>query len=153
MKFSQLISDQSLPALLSPVCDSDRSHKSFLRWTEESRPLIDEKIHQARVLLVCDFEVNDPEKFKQASAAIRPDLRKYTEGDSPQRNVTDKVYTSTEYSAHLKVLLHNELSYAGLVPGSGIFLLSGCSTEWWRNHHCRWTKSLWRNEFACSVKV
>ena len=40
---------------------------------------------------------------------------------TPRTDLTDQVYTSTEYPAHLEVFLHNELSYAGWSPGRVFF--------------------------------
>ncbi|MDH3691516.1 MAG: TauD/TfdA family dioxygenase, partial [Gammaproteobacteria bacterium] len=40
----------------------------------------------------------------------------YVGGDYPRQAVTKKVYTSTEYPAHLEIVLHNEMSYLNWWP-------------------------------------
>jgi alpha-ketoglutarate-dependent taurine dioxygenase len=67
-------------------------------------------------MLIRGFDISTAIEFRAVCAAIRPDLRNYTGGDSPRTGVADQVYTSTEYPAHLEILLHNELSYAGWSP-------------------------------------
>ena len=97
--------------------------QTLAEWASNHRPEIDRHTHQFGVLLFRDFEIPDAKTFRDICAAIRPELRSYTGGDSPRTGVCDKVYTSTEYDSGLEVLLHNELSYAGWCPDRVFF---GC---------------------------
>ena len=123
MKFSQLSSHSNLPVLLTPSNNQAADQQELFGWFSNNRSLIDQHLHQAGAILLRGFNILDPEYFRSVAASICPNLRNYTGGDSPRNNVVDKVYTSTEYPAHLEVLLHNELSYAGWFPETVIF---GC---------------------------
>ena len=92
-------------------------------WLQTHRQAIDDWTHAAGVVLIRGFAIASPQDFRAVCAAVRPELRNYVGGDSPRQSVTDQVYTSTEYPAHLEVLLHNELSYAGWSPDRVFF---GC---------------------------
>ena len=96
---------------------------AFIEWLSANRVQIDTHLHTAGVVLIRGFPVYTAQCFREVCAAICPRLQNYTGGDSPRTGITDKVYTSTEYSAELEVLLHNELSYAGWSPDRVFF---GC---------------------------
>lgn len=92
-------------------------------WADAHREDIDAQLHRCGAVLIRGFEITSASEFRAVCAAIRPVLRNYAGGDSPRTGVADQVYTSTEYPAHLEVLLHNELSYAGWSPDRLFF---GC---------------------------
>ncbi len=116
MKIEPMFPDQKMPWLISPENPANATLTQLKEWTSNNRHIIDKYLHQAGVIMIRGFAVHSAEDFRVASAAISPDLRNYTGGDSPRSDVLDKVYTSTEYPANLEVLLHNELSYAGWCP-------------------------------------
>ncbi len=109
--------------MFTPVSLERSGLKDFSDWVKNNRAVIDQQIHVSGVLLFRGFKISSALEFRTASAAICPDLREYTGGDSPRIDVCDKVYTSSEYPSHLEVLLHNELSYAGWSPRRVFF---GC---------------------------
>ena len=85
-------------------------------WAADHRDEIQQALSRAGVVLIRGLPLAQPADFRAVCGAIETDLKPYTGGDSPRSVVADKVYTSTEYDAHLEVLLHNELSYAGWSP-------------------------------------
>ena len=124
--FSSLFSTQALPSLLSLAEGEDSGTPSLTEltdWLSNNREQIEVNLNIAGVLLMRGFPVFSAQCFRDVSAAICPELQNYTGGDSPRTGIVDKVYTSTEYSAELEVLLHNELSYAGWSPSRVFF---GC---------------------------
>ena len=121
MHVQNLIPDAPLPQLIDP--QPDIGSRSAMEWAHEHADEIKALVHQVGVVLIRGLKIADPENFRAVCAAIEPDLRSYTGGDSPRNGVGDKVYTSTEYDASLEVLLHNELSYAGWSPSLVFF---GC---------------------------
>lgn len=123
MHVRPLVAERSLPLLADVTHRRDRSAVAAATWAAENRQGITESLAQAGVLLVRGFEISTPEEFRGFCAAVCPDLKNYVGGDSPRTDVTDRVYTSTEYPAPLEVLLHNELSYAGWSPDRVFF---GC---------------------------
>jgi len=92
------------------------SAREAIDWLRTHAAQIQDLVSTASVVLLRGFEISSPEDFRAICAAIEPELRPYTGGDSPRTGVADRVYTSTEYDAGLEVLLHNELSYAGWSP-------------------------------------
>jgi alpha-ketoglutarate-dependent taurine dioxygenase len=124
--FSSLFSTQALPSLLSPGEGADSDVPGlfeFSEWLSASREQIDAQLNIAGVLLIRGYPVYTAHSFREICNAICPTLRNYTGGDSPRSGIVDKVYSSTEYSAELEILLHNELSYAGWSPDRVFF---GC---------------------------
>lgn len=92
------------------------SAQEAVDWLRAHADRIQDLAATAGVVLLRGLDMATPEAFRAICAAIEPDLRAYTGGDSPRSGVADRVYTSTEYDADLEVLLHNELSYAGWSP-------------------------------------
>jgi alpha-ketoglutarate-dependent taurine dioxygenase len=116
MQVQPLVPDQELPLLAGTAGADGTTASAAISWAGRNRGAIDAVLDRAGALLVRGFQITAPEEFRAVCAAVRPDLRNYTGGDSPRTGVADQVYTSTEYPAQLEVLLHNELSYAGWSP-------------------------------------
>ena len=121
MKAGPLIKGKSLPLLINQP--TGLSLGATLDWLEGHRSVLDNLTHRAGVILLRDLPIKTPNDFQSICRAIRPQLRKYSGGDSPRTSLTEFVYTSTEYQSGLEVLLHNELSYAGWSPDRVFF---GC---------------------------
>ncbi|WP_161973846.1 TauD/TfdA family dioxygenase [Hwanghaeella grinnelliae] len=123
MQSTPLLDGKAIPVVPAISAIGDRSATAARDWAHTHASEIDALTGQAGVVLIRGFEIVTPEDFRNFCHAIRPDLRNYKGGDSPRTGVADQVYTSTEYPAHLEVLLHNELSYAGWSPDRVFF---GC---------------------------
>ncbi|MFT5220864.1 MAG: alpha-ketoglutarate-dependent taurine dioxygenase [Planctomycetota bacterium] len=121
MQASPLYAHRSLPLLAQTADATGTDADAAIAWAALHRDAIEARLNQAGVVLIRGFEITSATEFRGVCAAIRPDLRNYTGGDSPRTGVADQVYTSTEYPAHLEVLLHNELSYAGWSPDRVFF--------------------------------
>ena len=114
MNAHPLCEDHTLPLLLK--AEHNTRADDLTAWLLTHRQAVDDWTHAAGAVLIRGFDIASPTDFRAVCTAIRPELRNYVGGDSPRQSVTDQVYTSTEYPAHLEVLLHNELSYAGWSP-------------------------------------
>jgi len=114
MQADPLLPEKSLP--LVPNLPADRSAQSAVAWAAAHSDELQALAARAGVVLLRGFQIETAQAFRSICSAIESDLREYTGGDSPRTDVTDKVYTSTEYDASLEVFLHNELSYAGWSP-------------------------------------
>lgn len=121
MKTRRLYADRSLPVLVSPETPDERMDP--IDWASRHSAQIKALASEAGVVLIRGVGIDSPEAFRSVCAALEPNLKPYTGGDSPRTDLADKVYTSTEYDASLEVLLHNELSYAGWSPSLVFF---GC---------------------------
>src|SRR5690606_36004753 len=77
----------------------------------ELRPLVDRHLLRCGGILFRGFEVGGAEAFREFAAAFGHPLLNYEFGSTPRSNVTQGVYTSTEYPAHQSIPLHNEQAY------------------------------------------
>jgi alpha-ketoglutarate-dependent taurine dioxygenase len=111
MQSAPLLADRGLPHVVSPPASAEIG-----AWAAEHAAAIQALAERAGVVLIRGTGIVDPAAFRAFCAAVEPDLRDYTGGDSPRTGVAEKVYTSTEYDAGLEIFLHNELSYAGWSP-------------------------------------
>lgn len=109
------------PMPLMPDLPTDRSVAAAVDWASVNRAALRDLLNRTGVLLLRGFDIRTPDDFRTLAAAVEPNLRTYTGGDSPRTGVTDRVYTSTEYDEALEVFLHNELSYAGWSPSVVFF--------------------------------
>ena len=114
MQALPLVPGRNIP--LAPEVPPAGTTDESLAWLRASAGRIQDLVSTAGVVLLRGQPVSTPDAFRAVCTAVEPDLRPYTGGDSPRTGVADRVYTSTEYDAHLEVLLHNELSYAGWSP-------------------------------------
>lgn len=123
MQAQPLCEDFLIPVVPTIEFDDGQSAEAGRIWADRHAAELDDLAGRAGVVLIRGFGIDTPAAFRAFCHAVRPDLRNYTGGDSPRTGVADQVYTSTEYPAHLEVLLHNELSYAGWSPSRVFF---GC---------------------------
>lgn len=77
----------------------------------ELRPLVAEHLYRSGGILFRGFEVGGAEAFREFAAGFGDPLLTYEFGSTPRSNVTQGVYTSTEYPAHQSIPLHNEQAY------------------------------------------
>lgn len=77
----------------------------------ELKPLVDRHLLGCGGILFRGFEVGGAEAFREFAAAFGHPLLNYEFGSTPRSNVTQGVYTSTEYPAHQSIPLHNEQAY------------------------------------------
>ncbi len=111
MKSGALIEGSELPLLVEPDSGNEAGFGALIGWVNEARGWIEARLSRHGALLLRGFAVQTPAEFERLCAALEPRLLNYAGGDSPRTAVTGKVYTSTEYPAHLEIPLHNELSY------------------------------------------
>lgn len=114
MHTEPLLPDSPLPVLATP--EDGAENGGAVDWAGRHAAALQDIAQQVGVVLIRGLDVDTPEAFRAVCAAIEPELRRYTGGDSPRTGVGQDVYTSTEYDRSLEVLLHNELSYAGWSP-------------------------------------
>jgi len=117
MHATPLIAGQGMPVV--PQMPPAGSAPDAVAWARAHAGQLQHLASTRGVVLLRGFGIATPAEFRAVCAAIEPDLRSYTGGDSPRTGVADKVYTSTEYDEDLEILLHNELSYAGWLLSRG----------------------------------
>ncbi|MFJ4442859.1 TauD/TfdA family dioxygenase [Pseudomonas sp. NPDC089422] len=75
------------------------------------RELVERHLLDAGGILFRGFEVGGAEAFRSFAGGFGHPLLNYEFGSTPRSNVTQGVYTSTEYPPHQKIPLHNEQAY------------------------------------------
>lgn len=121
MKTRHLPELSTMPLVIEPARDAERSQAALLEWAQANRTWLDETISRIGALLFRGFAIDGAEAFSQVSSALGSDLQAYVGGDSPRSAVADRIYVSTEFPPHLPIGLHNELSYAGWYPSRIFF--------------------------------
>lgn len=112
-KTSYLRSGQTLPCVVEPQVEG----VVLWAWAERNRGFIEESLLKHGGLLFRGFSVKTPGEFEKCVRAICDELLHYAERTTPRQQVSDWIYTSTEYPAHQSIAMHNELSYALRWPG------------------------------------
>ncbi|WP_075342504.1 TauD/TfdA family dioxygenase [Tenacibaculum agarivorans] len=100
-----------MPRVISPAADKDL--KVFF---EKNKSLIEEELHQNGAILFRGWNVTTAEDFYTVMHSLSEETLKYTQRTSPRSEVTNKVYTSTDYPSDQEIKPHNESSYASTWP-------------------------------------
>ena len=109
---SHLKEGQRLPVLVQ----SNGERLDLFQWAKENREFIETQLLDCGGLLFRGFEVSGQEDFERFLPAVCGKLLNYIEGATPRSHLSDKVYTSTEFPASQRIMLHNELNYVMTWP-------------------------------------
>lgn len=112
IRTSYLQSDDSLPLVVQPKVAA----LNLATWSEHNRVLIEDKLSKQGAILFRDFQLKDVIEFQKFIQEISENILEYSYRSTPRSNVSDKIYTSTEYPAKHHILLHNEMSYSRKWP-------------------------------------
>ncbi len=121
MRHSPLIAGRHLPLLIEPRGTGEAGLPALVEWLRNEAARVDHLLHTHGALLLRGFDIDSDAAFARLSSALVPALKAYVGGDSPRRQVLERVYTSSEYPPELEVRLHNELSYGVWWPGRLLF--------------------------------
>jgi alpha-ketoglutarate-dependent taurine dioxygenase len=102
-----LFPDRALPLLVQPSI----STLDPVSWAAHNREFIEASLRKHGGILFRNFNLKTSEQFAQFMAAIANDLLDYNERSSPRTQVSDHVYTSTDYPPAYSIFVHNENSY------------------------------------------
>jgi alpha-ketoglutarate-dependent taurine dioxygenase len=106
------IAGQSLPLLIRP---GDRG-VDLLELAAGHRALIRERLVQHGGVLFRGFPGVTVDTFRQLIVALSGGPLEYQERSSPRHEVSNSIYTSTDYPAAQTIFLHNEQSYNTVWP-------------------------------------
>jgi alpha-ketoglutarate-dependent taurine dioxygenase len=109
---ARLLPGPSLPLVIEPA----REDIDAVAWATAQRGPIRELVLRHGGILFRGFTGGSLETFRNFIAAVSGEPLSYMEGSSPRHEVADRVYTSTDYPAHQRIPLHNELSYSQSWP-------------------------------------
>ncbi len=104
---------QTLPLIVEPGLDG----VNLSSWARNNREFLERNLHQYGGVLFRGFDLDGQEDFEQAVQSLAVELMHYMEGATPRVQLSENVYTSTEYPANQSIELHNELSYVITWPG------------------------------------
>ncbi|MCJ2036202.1 TauD/TfdA family dioxygenase [Methylobacterium sp. J-068] len=104
-----LRADGPLPLLVTPA---DGQTPDLIEALPAIRAAADTHLHAAGGLLLRGFGLGGADAFRSFAAGFGHDLLTYEFGSTPRTQITQGVYTSTEYPPHQHIPLHNEQAYA-----------------------------------------
>lgn len=103
----QVAPGQFLPLVIRP----ENEGVDILELASGQRDLLRERLLLHGGLLFRDFPNVSIETFRQVILALSGRPLEYQERSSPRHEVSDSIYTSTDYRADHSIFLHNEQSY------------------------------------------
>jgi alpha-ketoglutarate-dependent taurine dioxygenase len=109
---ARLIPGPPFPLVIEP----SREDIDVVAWATERRRPIREHLLRHGGILFRGFTRGSVATFRSFIAAVSDEPLPYVEGTSPRHEVGDRVYTSTDYPAHQRIPMHNELSYSTTFP-------------------------------------
>ena len=109
------INNRNIPLVIEPT--KSISFEDFLKYVEENREELKNKILQHTGILFRGFPIHGADGFNKVVEVLGlGEQLNYIGGDSPRDKVKGKVYTSTEAPPKIKIPLHNEMSFIKRYP-------------------------------------
>lgn len=107
-----LFPNRALPLLVEPSV----SALDPVAWAGRNREFIETSLRRHGGILFRNFNLKTADQFRQFMSAVAGELLNYNERSSPRTQVTDHVYTSTDYPPAYSIFVHNENSYQSHWP-------------------------------------
>lgn len=101
-----------LPLVVRPKLDD----LDLVAWGRENRDFLDAQLSERGGILFRGFALHGEDRFETFIRALSDDLLEYTYRSTPRREVSGRIYTSTEYPADQTIPMHNEMSYSTSWP-------------------------------------
>ncbi|HKX28619.1 MAG TPA: TauD/TfdA family dioxygenase [Blastocatellia bacterium] len=114
-----------LPLRMRPSVDSI----DLVSWALSNREFIQAHLLKHGGILFRNFQLPSPESFGQFVIACSDHLLPYRERSSPRTQISNNIYTSTDYPADQSIFLHNENSYQHVWPLKIFFFCSTPPTQ------------------------
>lgn len=125
VKTSFLPSGGPLPVVMQPVLEG----VNLAVWAKSSLGVIEKALIENGGLLLRGFDITSEADFEEFLTSISLNLMHYIEGATPRTQISEKIYTSTEYPADQHIALHNELTYIISWPMRILFFCSRPADE------------------------
>jgi alpha-ketoglutarate-dependent taurine dioxygenase len=108
VQIGEINSGASIPVIARPALEGVK----LSDWASNNREIVDTLLLKHRAILFSGFHLDSTAKFDGViKATSNGQLLEYRDRSSPRHEVADKVYTSTDYPADQKIVLHNEGTY------------------------------------------
>lgn len=103
-----LLPGKNIPVVIKPVVEG----LNLLKWAQNNTETIEALLLQHRALLFRDFHINTTDLFNEfIKVTSKGELLEYRDRSSPRHEISNKIYTSTDYPAEQRIFLHNEGTY------------------------------------------
>lgn len=109
---SEYLSDSHLPLVIRARTET----VDLNGWAQSQVERLRSELTRCGAILFRGFPVHTSEQFEAFVRVISGEPMAYRERSSPRSQVSDRVYTSTDYPADQRILPHNEHSYARRFP-------------------------------------
>jgi len=116
---------QTLPLVVEPNLDA----VDLSLWARNNTDFLERNLNQYGAILFRGFDLTSQNDFEQAVNSMSVELMHYMEGATPRVQLSENIYTSTEYPSNQSIELHNELSYVTTWPGRVWFFCMTPSPE------------------------
>jgi len=103
---------QALPLIVEPQLDGI----NLSSWAGNNLKFIETGLLKHGGILFRGFDISTQSSLEKFLISIDVRLMNYMEGATPRVQLSDKIYTSTEYPADQTIALHNELNYVVTWP-------------------------------------
>ena len=105
---SFLDAEKKLPLVVQPAVEG----VSLIAWAKNNLEFLESNLLRYGAILFRGFGVYSTDDFEEFIRATSGQLLEYTYRSTPRKQVSGRVYTSTEYPADMSIPLHNENSYS-----------------------------------------
>jgi len=112
VKLTYLDPGSPFPRVISPGV----SELSLAGWASSNQELIERELLRHGAILFRGFNVDSTARFEQFARTLSPQLLDYQERAAPRTEVSNNIYTSTEYPSDQMIPLHHEKSYSHSWP-------------------------------------
>jgi alpha-ketoglutarate-dependent taurine dioxygenase len=101
-----------LPVIIEPTLPN----VELTGWLESNYEFVRDTLYLHGGILFRGFGLSGKEDFERFISAVPIELMHYMESATPRTQLSDKVYTSTEFPSDQVIALHNELTYTTAWP-------------------------------------
>jgi alpha-ketoglutarate-dependent taurine dioxygenase len=108
---------------------ANKQQHCLLSYAKENRAVIKRKLHSDGAILFRGFEELAAQNIRTVLDSVCEVALEYKERSSPRTEVSEKIYTSTDYPNHQRIFFHNENAYQATWPKIIMFYCSKPSAE------------------------
>ena len=105
---SFLAANETLPLVIQPAVEG----VNLTTWAKNNREFLETNLLRCGAILFRDFGIYTTDDFQALIQAASGSLLEYTYRSTPRKQVSGRVYTSTEYPPDMAIPMHNENSYS-----------------------------------------
>lgn len=109
---------QHIPLIVQPAV----ANVNLLEWASKNQETIQAMLLKHKALLFRDFNIHSATQLDQfIKITAKGEPISYGDRSSPRHEVSNKIYTSTDYPAEQSIFLHNESTYCLTWPNKIYF--------------------------------